>query len=219
MVAFLETRVEGLRDMGSHVRISSEKAQRLRAYSDKIQSIIGIIDDIAERTNILAFNAAIEATHAGDKGRGFKVISGEIRSLADKSVSSTRDIALLIDEMRRAISDDIEANARSLAIVEEQISLISDASSTLAELSGRLLEMMSRVRDAEYKGDRGHAPLGPEHEPSRLRKLAHLDRQQRGDGIDRRGFHRDQRAVRRDEQTDCAAQTARYGPRGHGLGL
>jgi methyl-accepting chemotaxis protein len=154
MVAFLETRVEGLRDMGSHVRISSEKAQRLRAYSDKIQSIIGIIDDIAERTNILAFNAAIEATHAGDKGRGFKVISGEIRSLADKSVSSTRDIALLIDEMRRAISDDIEANARSLAIVEEQISLISDASSTLAELSGRLLEMMSRVRDAVERNTR-----------------------------------------------------------------
>ncbi len=148
MVAFLETRVEGLRDMGAQVRISSEKAQRLRGYSDKIQSIIGIIDDIAERTNILAFNAAIEATHAGDKGRGFKVISGEIRSLADKSVSSTRDIALLIDEMRRAISDDIEANSRSLEIVEEQISLISDASSTLAELSGRLQQMMEKVRDA-----------------------------------------------------------------------
>jgi methyl-accepting chemotaxis protein len=148
MVAFLETRVGGLKEMGAQVKASSEKAESLKAYSDKIQSIIGMIDDIAERTNILAFNAAIEATHAGDKGRGFKVISGEIRQLADKSVSSTGDIAALIGEMRKAISEDIAANARSLALVNEQIAQIGDASSRLGEMSDSLLEMMRKSREA-----------------------------------------------------------------------
>lgn len=71
--------------------------------SERITDIILVLDDLAFQTHILALNAAVEATHTGDQGRSFAVVAGEVRSLAQKSAASARDIATMIDETLTAI--------------------------------------------------------------------------------------------------------------------
>ncbi|MGL9721138.1 methyl-accepting chemotaxis protein [Symbiopectobacterium sp.] len=72
--------------------------------SARITDIISVLDDLAFQTNILALNAAVEAAHAGEQGRSFAVVAGEVRSLAQKSAASARDIAAIIDETLNTIS-------------------------------------------------------------------------------------------------------------------
>lgn len=148
MASFFEERVSGLKDMGRQVKLSAEKTVAMQDFSGKIESIIGIIDSIADQTNLLAFNAAVEASHAGERGKGFKVISQEIRALADKSGESTRNIRSLIHSMQATITEGINANTKSTEIVEEQVNSISNASSNLAELSTNLQSIMINLNQA-----------------------------------------------------------------------
>ena len=77
--------------------------------SQQIGSILEIIDELAEQTNILAINATIEAAGAGDSGRRFSVVADEIRKLADRVASSTKEIRTLIDEIRSAVNTTVMA--------------------------------------------------------------------------------------------------------------
>lgn len=141
-------RINGLKSMGEQVKKSVEKTQAIKQFSENIQSIIGIIDNISEQTNLLAFNAAIESTHAGEYGKGFKVISTEIRGLADQSVRSTKDISKLIDDMRKAVEEGIEANNQMLETVNDQVDEISAAADKLNQISSGILTDVKMVRDA-----------------------------------------------------------------------
>jgi len=75
--------------------------QQLAERAERIAGIIGGIEDIAEQTNLLALNAAIEAARAGEHGRGFSVVADEVRKLADRTTGSTREIAGMIEAVRR----------------------------------------------------------------------------------------------------------------------
>ncbi len=158
MVTVFDTQVQGLKNMGDHVKKSAQKTDSIREYSDKINSIIEIIDSITEQTNLLAFNAAVESTHAGEWGKGFKVISEEIRNLADKSVDSTSNISTVITEMRSAVSEGIEANSSMLEIVNQQVQQVSNAATQLASLSKELISSIESVHQIvtknseEFKG-------------------------------------------------------------------
>lgn len=138
-------KVEGLKSMGDLVKKSVEKTQAIKQYSENIQAIIGMIDNISEQTNLLAFNAAVESTHAGEYGKGFKVISTEIRDLADQSVKSTQSIANLIEDMRKAVDQGIASNKAMMKTVNEQVSEISSAAAELSGISQGLLEDVSQV--------------------------------------------------------------------------
>ncbi|NLM00479.1 MAG: substrate-binding domain-containing protein [Treponema sp.] len=147
MVSVFEAQVAGLKIMGEQVKKSAQKTEAIKNYSENIESIIGIIDGITEQTNLLAFNAAVESTHAGEWGKGFKVISQEIRGLADKSVESTSNITNLITNMRSAVTEGIEANQHMLDIVNEQVQSVSTAAEQLSILSGSLLEAINQVQE------------------------------------------------------------------------
>jgi methyl-accepting chemotaxis protein len=75
--------------------------RQLAERAEKIAGIAGGIEDIAEQTNLLALNAAIEAARAGEHGRGFSVVADEVRKLADRTAGSTREIAGMIEAVRR----------------------------------------------------------------------------------------------------------------------
>lgn len=155
MVSVFEGQVAGLKIMGDQVKKSTQKTDAIKNYSEKIESIVGIIDGITEQTNLLAFNAAVESTHAGEWGKGFKVISQEIRTLADKSVESTSNITNLISDMHEAVNEGISANSNMLDIVNEQVQAVTNAAQQLGTLSENLMRAITQVQEVVEKNSAG----------------------------------------------------------------
>jgi methyl-accepting chemotaxis protein len=106
----------------------------IRTSSEKIASIIRVIDEIAFQTNLLALNAAVEAARAGDAGRGFAVVAQEVRSLAMRSAEAARDTASLIEES----GDRAERGVRLVSDVEGVFGRIVGGSREVAELLGEI---------------------------------------------------------------------------------
>lgn len=146
IVKSFDENVNRIKTMGEQVRVSVSKTTAIKEFSQKIGSILGIIDNISAQTNLLAFNAAVESTHAGEFGEGFKVISQEIRTLADQSVKSTADIAKLIQDMQQAVTEGISANDNALITVNEQVQSITDISQQLSSLASTLLQSVDQVQ-------------------------------------------------------------------------
>ncbi|BAU29920.1 methyl-accepting chemotaxis protein [Aneurinibacillus soli] len=91
------------------MRTISQRIEDLSGKSDAIGEIIEVIDDIAEQTNLLALNAAIEAARAGEAGKGFAVVADEVRKLAERSGKATKEIAALIESIQKNTADSVEA--------------------------------------------------------------------------------------------------------------
>ncbi|WP_305883153.1 methyl-accepting chemotaxis protein [Agarivorans sp. TSD2052] len=94
------TGMEAINDLSADVHHAAEEVQLLKGKTDQIQTITDVINSVAEQTNLLALNAAIEAARAGEQGRGFAVVADEVRHLASKTAQATSDIAKMLLEIR-----------------------------------------------------------------------------------------------------------------------
>lgn len=108
-----------------------------------IESTTGLIDDVAQKTNLLAMNASIEAAHAGQSGRGFAVVAGEIRKLAEETQKNSNNISVSLQDMTEAISATTESSSQTEKSLKSMIEKISDLSSLSKQLGDFLTSIQS----------------------------------------------------------------------------
>jgi len=131
---------------GSQAEKAVEVSRALSNHVEAIESILGLIRDIAGQTNLLALNATIEAARAGDAGRGFAVVAQEVKSLASQTARATDDITAKITAITAATRQTVEANGSIQATVEE-VQTSADRIRQAMELQAQTVTMITAAVD------------------------------------------------------------------------
>lgn len=143
----LEAIVGQMHDLRVNTDELADKVNTVGASSKKIGEIVNTINDIAEQTNLLALNAAIEAARAGEHGRGFAVVADEVRKLAEQSAQATAEIAALV----RQTQSDIEAAVKEMheesAHVEQLLSTVRTSEEELHKILVAVNQMTSQIEE------------------------------------------------------------------------
>lgn len=126
--------IDGINRIADVVKQSAATVQQLGKSSDQIGEIIQVIDDIADQTNLLALNAAIEAARAGEQGRGFAVVADEVRKLAERTTKATKEIALMIKQIQKDTSGAVESMKQGTIEVENGKELANKAGDSLRQI-------------------------------------------------------------------------------------
>lgn len=130
----VEKTVNGMMKVKDAVFETAHKIHELGEQSQKIGEIVQVIDDIAEQTNLLALNAAIEAARAGEHGKGFAVVADEVRKLAERSGKATKEIADLINNIQQGTKVAVESMEVGTREVEDGVVLAQEAGQALSEI-------------------------------------------------------------------------------------
>lgn len=138
--------VGGMDDVQSTALEAAARVRELDGHSEKVGEILQVITDIAEQTNLLALNAAIEAARAGEHGKGFAVVADEVRKLAERSADSAHEIARLIGDMREGIKHAVLAMERGSGKVVEGTELAHEAGKALEEILDSLTRTNEQVQ-------------------------------------------------------------------------
>ena len=140
-----------MRVIADSVSATARKMEELGKSSDQIGRIIGVIDDIADQTNLLALNAAIEAARAGEQGRGFAVVADEVRKLAERTTSATKEIAQMIKNIQDETKVAVSAMEQGTKQVEEGVMSTAQAGDALKEIimmADQVGEMITHIATA-----------------------------------------------------------------------
>ncbi|PCI45937.1 MAG: hypothetical protein COB51_08320 [Moraxellaceae bacterium] len=131
-----------IQGLSSEINEASEVINQLDQLSEKIGAVLRVIGDIADQTNLLALNAAIEAARAGEQGRGFAVVADEVRSLAGRTQSSTKEIDEIIAELKTKVRDAVDVMDKGKEQANSCVTLAEEASTSIASIS----EAISSIR-------------------------------------------------------------------------
>jgi len=136
----VERTVTVMEQIANKVQESAKTVESLGARSDQIGAIIGTIEDIADQTNLLALNAAIEAARAGEQGRGFAVVADEVRALAERTTRATREIG----EMIKAIQKETKG---AVAVMEQGVQQVENGTVEAAKSGQALQDILQQIND------------------------------------------------------------------------
>ncbi|MDO8827955.1 methyl-accepting chemotaxis protein [Methylophaga sp.] len=140
--------IHGMDTIREQIQETSKRMKRLGESSQQIGEIVELINDIAEQTNILSLNAAIQAAMAGEAGRGFAVVADEVQRLAERSGSATRQIDALVRTIQSDTSEAISSMEQSTAEVVSGARLSQDAGASLEQIetvSQQLAELINNI--------------------------------------------------------------------------
>jgi methyl-accepting chemotaxis protein len=136
-----------MRKISEAVQSSSEIIEDLGRQSDHITSIVNTIKDIADQTNLLALNAAIEAARAGEQGRGFAVVADEVRKLAERTAQSTTEIAGMVSSIQNGTRDAVSSMQTGVAQVGNGVELANQAGDSINRIRDGAMRVTSVVND------------------------------------------------------------------------
>jgi twitching motility protein PilJ len=191
--------IHGMDTIREHIQDTSKRIKRLGESSQEIGDIVALINDIADQTNILALNAAIQASAAGDAGRGFAVVADEVQRLAERSSNATKRIETLVKTIQADTNEAVISMEKSTAEVVSGAGLAEKAGEALEEIekvsanlaglideisksAGQVSEMASRVSTAmisinEITGQTAESSVATASAIGKLNRLAQELRQ------------------------------------------
>ena len=138
------------------IQVIAELIVELSEYIQQIETTIGVVEDIAEQTNMLALNAAVEAARAGEHGKGFAVVAAEIRKLADDSKQATNKVTSLIGDIQYVTNSTVIATEEGAKEVEAGVKLVTDIENDISNLIKQITDLsksINNVVDCEVDND------------------------------------------------------------------
>ncbi len=143
----LNRNVEMNHQLSGSIQDAAKMVSQLADESEKITSVLDVIRGIAEQTNLLALNAAIEAARAGEQGRGFAVVADEVRTLASRTQRSTEDIQQMIASLKQGVQSAVQAMERGSSQMAETLGMADKTRNSLVEIQ----QMVTQVLDMNFQ--------------------------------------------------------------------
>lgn len=141
----VQAAIGGMAGLATRVQEVAHSVSALGTRSDQIGAIVGTIEDIADQTNLLALNAAIEAARAGEQGRGFAVVADEVRALAERTTRATREIGEMIKAIQQETHLAVAAMAESVADVDASAGAAGSSEQALREILMQIDAVTSQI--------------------------------------------------------------------------
>ncbi len=135
--------IEGISALVGEVNLTSDAIKDLSQDANQITQVLKVIGDIAEQTNLLALNAAIEAARAGEQGRGFAVVADEVRSLASRTQNSTKEIGDMLNALNQGVSKAVS----SMALSQERGEKTATESAQISEMLAGISQAVGTIQD------------------------------------------------------------------------
>jgi len=139
----MDVNINTIQTLADEIESSSKVVNELNVYSQDIGKILEVIQDIAEQTNLLALNAAIEAARAGEQGRGFAVVADEVRTLATRTHSSTEEIQKVISRLQQGVKETVSSMTLSQSSAQQSVEKAKEVGQSLQEMQ----EFVTGIRD------------------------------------------------------------------------
>jgi methyl-accepting chemotaxis protein len=150
----VQATIDGMEQISARVGEASQAVESLRTQSQQIDAIVRTISEIADQTNLLALNAAIEAARAGEQGRGFAVVADEVRKLAERTTAATTEISTMIGAIHQMIDQTVKTIAEGAHKAGAGVAKAREAGGALADIVAGSDEVTHLIDEIAHATDR-----------------------------------------------------------------